>query len=92
MDHLASLEGSDGSKLLSVCTFDNRGIGGSTIPKQKRRYSTLAMAHDTLALLDHLGWSKVHIVGLSLGGVLSSLPAAECCCQSCQHPARHQYI
>ena len=87
VEHLASLAGSDGSQLLSVCTFDNRGIGGSTSPKEKRRYSTLAMAHDTLALLDYLGWSKVHIVGLSLGGVPSSLLDVVCCCQSRQYQA-----
>eukprot|EP00842_Homolaphlyctis_polyrhiza_P000769 jgi/Hompol1/1693/HPOL_002747-RA len=43
----------------SVCLFDNRGIGGSSMPPGRYR------------LLDHLGWKRVHVVGLSLGGMIA---------------------
>lgn len=68
MEHLASLTDSSEKHLMSVLTFDNRGIGGSTIFKKKKNYTTKIMAHDTLALIDYLHWNKVHLVGMSLGG------------------------
>lgn len=47
--------------------FDNRGIGGSTGGP-----STLeGMARDALAVLDHLGWERAHVVGHSMGGVIA---------------------
>ena len=50
------------------CTFDNRGIGSSTIPENLSAYKTGIMAADVKALMDHLGWQKAHIMGMSLGG------------------------
>ncbi|MEZ4451137.1 MAG: alpha/beta fold hydrolase [Nannocystaceae bacterium] len=47
---------------------DNRGIGGS-LPLQGP-VSVRTMAEDCLALLDHLGWERAHLVGHSLGGLL----------------------
>ena len=68
VEHLASLKDASDRFLLSLLTFDNRGIGGSTVFKKKKNYTTHIMAHDTLALLDHLKWGRVHLVGMSLGG------------------------
>lgn len=36
---------------LDVCVFDNRGIGGSSVPKDKSAYSTKLMAQDALGLM-----------------------------------------
>ena len=54
------------------CTFDNRGIGSSTIPEHLSAYKTGIMAADVRALMDHLGWQQAHVMGMSLGGALSS--------------------
>jgi pimeloyl-ACP methyl ester carboxylesterase len=52
-----------------ICIFDNRGCGRSSCPESK--FSTSVMAKDTLDLLDHLEWEKVHVVGISMGGMIS---------------------
>ncbi|RLN74060.1 hypothetical protein BBJ28_00000348 [Nothophytophthora sp. Chile5] len=54
---------------LKILTFDNRGVGGSDAPWGK--YSTKMMAADLEALLDHVGWQKAHILGTSMGGMIS---------------------
>ncbi|ETK83104.1 hypothetical protein F441_11864 [Phytophthora nicotianae CJ01A1] len=56
-------------KRLKILTFDNRGVGGSTSPIGP--YTTSNMAEDILALLDHIGWEQSHVVGYSMGGMIS---------------------
>ncbi|KAH9165229.1 alpha/beta-hydrolase [Lactarius sanguifluus] len=56
----------------SILVFDNRGAGNSDTPKGP--YSTSAMAEDAIILLDFIGWTEsrsVHVVGLSLGGMIA---------------------
>ncbi|KAH9021019.1 Alpha/Beta hydrolase protein, partial [Lactarius pseudohatsudake] len=56
----------------STLVFDNRGAGNSDTPKGP--YSTSAMAEDVIILLDFIGWTEsrsVHVVGLSLGGMIA---------------------
>ncbi|KAI9355335.1 Alpha/Beta hydrolase protein [Zopfochytrium polystomum] len=65
----------------SVCIFDNRGAGFSGIPAG--RYRTSEMAMDVRDLLDHLGWSRFHIVGLSMGGMIA---------QELAHLLRHRVV
>ena len=48
-----------------------RGIGGSTIFPSFWEYSTDSFAADALALLEHLGWERTHLIGMSLGGELA---------------------
>lgn len=55
----------------SVLIFDNRGIGKSDKPIL--RYSTSEMALDVIEILDALKWTKqrqVHIIGISMGGMI----------------------
>ncbi|KAJ7591631.1 alpha/beta-hydrolase [Mycena floridula] len=58
--------------LYQVLVFDNRGVGYSEYPSG--RYTTSGMAEDAIALVDFLGWTEkrqLHIVGVSLGGMIS---------------------
>lgn len=52
-----------------VITFDNRGAGRSDAPPGPYRMAQLAT--DALRLIDHLGVAKVHLVGVSMGGMVS---------------------
>ena len=51
-------------------TYDNRGCGRSSSPLTIH-YSTSQMAKDALALINHLKWSNYHVVGISMGGMIS---------------------
>lgn len=49
--------------------FDNRDVGQSSLATED--YSTADMAQDVLALADHLGLESFHLLGISLGGMVS---------------------
>jgi 3-oxoadipate enol-lactonase len=52
-----------------VLTFDNRGVGKSSMPPGP--YTTAQFASDTKALVDELGLSGFHMVGTSMGGMIA---------------------
>jgi len=52
-----------------VISFDNRGIGDSSVPPGP--YSAAEMAGDALAVLDAAGVERAHVVGASLGGMIA---------------------
>ena len=52
-----------------VACLDNRGAGKTRAPT--RAWSIRDMAHDVLALFDHLGWYDAHVVGASMGGMIA---------------------
>jgi 3-oxoadipate enol-lactonase len=52
-----------------VLRFDNRGIGKSSRPKGP--YPTAMMAADAKALVHHLKLRDFHLVGVSMGGMIS---------------------
>ena len=55
-----------------VIRYDHRDTGGSTTyPPGKPGYGSDALFADPLAVLDHLGVERAHLVGLSMGGAIA---------------------
>ena len=52
-----------------VLRFDNRGIGKSAKPAGP--YTTELLAQDAKNLVDHLGLSNFHLMGVSMGGMIA---------------------
>lgn len=50
-------------------TYGARGYPPSDIPEDVEMYSQVHAAEDILAVMDHLGIDRAHIVGLSMGGM-----------------------
>lgn len=63
------------ARTFRVLTFDNRGAGRTDKPDIP--YSIPMMADDTVGLMDALGLSRAHVVGLSTGGRIAIEIAAE---------------
>jgi len=58
------------SKKYRVITIDNRGHGASDKPTQAAQYGA-HMAEDVVRLLDHLKLDSAHLVGYSMGGMIT---------------------
>jgi 3-oxoadipate enol-lactonase len=52
-----------------VLRFDNRGVGGSAKPAGP--YSSRMLADDAKSLIDHLGITDFHLMGVSMGGMIA---------------------
>jgi pimeloyl-ACP methyl ester carboxylesterase len=59
---------------VQLCHFDNRGVHRSSAPPGP--YSTELMAKDALILAADLGWQQFHLVGVSMGGMISQRMSA----------------
>ncbi|RTL86525.1 alpha/beta fold hydrolase [Ancylobacter aquaticus] len=55
-----------------VIALDNRGHGASAKLYQPELYDPWLMARDVLALIDHLGLTRVDLMGYSMGGRISA--------------------
>ncbi|KAF8521054.1 Alpha/Beta hydrolase protein [Gautieria morchelliformis] len=60
------------SQKRAVLAYDHRGIGDSTYstPDKNDDSTIVSMARDLLALVEHVGWKDVNILGFSMGGVI----------------------
>lgn len=58
-----------------VALFDNRDSGRSTHCAHLPPYDLRDMAADARAVLDALGWSSAHVLGVSLGGMIGQVMA-----------------
>jgi pimeloyl-ACP methyl ester carboxylesterase len=52
-----------------VAVHDQRGLGHTTVPPPP--YEMADYAADAAALLDHLGWDRCRVVGISFGGMVA---------------------
>jgi len=52
-----------------VLFFDHRGVGRSDVPEGV--YHIEDMAADVLGLIDHLGFRRVHLAGISMGSMVA---------------------
>jgi pimeloyl-ACP methyl ester carboxylesterase len=55
-----------------VIALDNRGHGASDKPREAAAYGSDIMARDVLALMDHLGLGKAHVMGYSMGARIAA--------------------
>lgn len=58
-----------------ILAFDNRGVGRSDKPPGP--YKLEQMADDAIAVLDAAGYSDAHVIGASMGGVISQIIAVK---------------
>ena len=63
------------AKHFRVVSFDNRGVGETTVPSE--RFTIAEMAADTVGLMDALDIESAHIFGVSMGGLIAQVLALD---------------
>tara|TARA_R110000868_G_scaffold72252_5_gene210878 strand:+ start:107 stop:931 length:825 start_codon:yes stop_codon:yes gene_type:complete len=71
------------TKHFDMVAYDQRGLGQTSKPD--RPYTMAEYADDAAALMDALGWTMAHVVGVSFGGMVAQELAL-------RHPARIQRL
>ena len=64
-------------QVFQLASYDQRGLGRSSKPDQP--YSMADYADDALKMLDHLGWDRAHVLGVSFGGMVAQELAINHC-------------
>jgi pimeloyl-ACP methyl ester carboxylesterase len=54
-----------------VLVLDHRGHGDSEVPPSRDQFSIERMAADAVAIVDHAGFDRFHVVGHSMGGAIA---------------------
>ena len=67
---------------IQILAYDNRGVGRSSCPKDRRHYSSSTMARDAAALMSHLGFGSAHVVGFSMGTQIAGARPGRACAHS----------
>jgi pimeloyl-ACP methyl ester carboxylesterase len=57
------------ARSLDVVAHDQRGLGRSAVPPGP--YTMAQYAADALGLLDHVGWARCRVIGVSFGGMVA---------------------
>lgn len=57
------------ARAFEIVAHDQRGLGQSAKPDVP--YSMADYADDAAALLDHVGWDRTHVLGVSFGGMVA---------------------
>jgi len=57
------------ARQFEVVVHDQRGLGRTTVPE--RQPTMMDFAGDAAALLDHVGWEKANVFGISFGGMVA---------------------
>jgi pimeloyl-ACP methyl ester carboxylesterase len=65
----------DLTRHFQVLIFDNRGVGGTTVPSEP--FTIADMAADTVALMDALDIPSAHVFGVSMGGLIAQVLALD---------------
>ena len=65
------LQVSELARHFSVITFDNRGVGETTVPHEP--FTIADMAADTVGLMDALGIESAYFFGVSMGGLIAQI-------------------
>ncbi|MGW7413934.1 alpha/beta fold hydrolase [Streptomyces sp. NPDC054863] len=60
-----------------VIRYDHRDTGRSSWPFAQQPYRIVDLAEDAIAVLDGFGVDRAHVVGLSMGGMLTQLLIAD---------------
>lgn len=80
------------SSRFRLVLVDNRGVGRSDRPEGP--YGIETMAADAIAVLDHAGYGSAHVIGASMGGIISQAVAVRhpdrvrslvLACTACRH-------